>query len=241
MVTSKILRLKDLIAYIGLSRSVIYDRMNEGSERFDPTFPKSFPLGGKAIGWSQAEVDAWLERCADPNKSREFVSSAGPKVVTTPKSVTAQSPRISSRTSEPQEQHKTLGQMIVEGTQINDIIERYLSMATWTPAMGALLVSGVAPEGRCTEIPATARGLDNTILDKLNPRLQAAQKLLDLYMDEDNDKAQLNSEVTPLTFYVWCVESSIDTVWLRCFDNLARITKHDDALSSAALANVMRR
>jgi prophage regulatory protein len=48
-VTGKILRLKELIAYIGLSRSVIYERMDSKSDRHDPSFPKSFALGGKAV------------------------------------------------------------------------------------------------------------------------------------------------------------------------------------------------
>ena len=61
--TSTILRLKDLISHTGLSRSAIYDRMDKKSLRYAADFPKSFPLGGRAVGWRKSEVDTWLEQC----------------------------------------------------------------------------------------------------------------------------------------------------------------------------------
>lgn len=51
-----ILRLPSVIARTGLSRSSIYLRMSEG------TFPKSVPLGARAIGWVEEEVDEFLDR-----------------------------------------------------------------------------------------------------------------------------------------------------------------------------------
>ena len=38
----------------GLSRSTIYLRVAEG------TFPKPISLGARAVGWIDAEVEAWL-------------------------------------------------------------------------------------------------------------------------------------------------------------------------------------
>ncbi len=55
MVT-KILRLPAVIACTGLSRSTIYLRISEGS------FPAPVSLGGRAVGWIEAEVDAWLNQ-----------------------------------------------------------------------------------------------------------------------------------------------------------------------------------
>jgi prophage regulatory protein len=40
----------------GLHRSSIYERMAAG------TFPKPIPLGGRAVGWLQSEIAAWLEK-----------------------------------------------------------------------------------------------------------------------------------------------------------------------------------
>lgn len=55
MATS-ILRLPAVKARTGLSRSTIYLRVTEG------TFPKAVNLGGRAVGWVEAEVQQWLEQ-----------------------------------------------------------------------------------------------------------------------------------------------------------------------------------
>ncbi|WP_434620186.1 helix-turn-helix transcriptional regulator [Tabrizicola sp. M-4] len=39
----------------GLSRSTIYAMMAAGS------FPKPIPLGLRAVGWAESEINAWLE------------------------------------------------------------------------------------------------------------------------------------------------------------------------------------
>ena len=51
-----ILRLPAVKARTGLSRSTIYLRISEGS------FPKPVSLGGRAVGWIEAEVNDWLNR-----------------------------------------------------------------------------------------------------------------------------------------------------------------------------------
>lgn len=55
MVTT-ILRLPTVKARTGLSRSTIYLRVAEGS------FPAPVSLGGRAVGWIEAEVNDWLTR-----------------------------------------------------------------------------------------------------------------------------------------------------------------------------------
>lgn len=55
MVT-KILRLPDVKACTGLSRSSIYLRISEG------TFPKPVALGDRAVGWVEAEVIGWVNQ-----------------------------------------------------------------------------------------------------------------------------------------------------------------------------------
>ena len=50
-----ILRLPDVQARTGLSRSLIYDLAK--NERF----PKQVSLGSRAVGWLESEVDTWLE------------------------------------------------------------------------------------------------------------------------------------------------------------------------------------
>ena len=51
-----ILRRKQVEARTGLSRSTIYLRVAEGS------FPAPVSLGGRAVGWIEAEVNDWLAK-----------------------------------------------------------------------------------------------------------------------------------------------------------------------------------
>jgi prophage regulatory protein len=55
MVTS-ILRLPAVKARTGLSRSTVYLRISQGN------FPKPVSLGGRAVGWVEAEINDWLNQ-----------------------------------------------------------------------------------------------------------------------------------------------------------------------------------
>ena len=59
-----ILRIKQVIAKTGLSRSVVYDLVKEG------TFPKQVKLAKRSSGWLESEINEWIndrvaERDAD--------------------------------------------------------------------------------------------------------------------------------------------------------------------------------
>jgi prophage regulatory protein len=54
--THRILRLPTVKTRTGLSRSTIYLRVSQG------TFPRPVRLGGRAVGWLEAEVQEWLQR-----------------------------------------------------------------------------------------------------------------------------------------------------------------------------------
>ena len=58
-----VIRMPKVEARTGLKRSAIYERLDPESPRYDPTFPKSFLLGGentRAIGFIAEEIDAWV-------------------------------------------------------------------------------------------------------------------------------------------------------------------------------------
>lgn len=58
-----ILRRKQVQARTGLSRSSIYAKLRPNLRRpgdYDPTFPKQISVGTKAVGWIEAEVNAWI-------------------------------------------------------------------------------------------------------------------------------------------------------------------------------------
>jgi prophage regulatory protein len=51
----KILRMREVISRVGLSRATIYRRASQG------TFPKSIKLGARSTGWLKSEVDEWIK------------------------------------------------------------------------------------------------------------------------------------------------------------------------------------
>jgi prophage regulatory protein len=56
----RFLRLPEVLERTGLSRSTIYVRLAEGR------FPRPVRLGGRAVGWIEAEIGEWVaERIAE--------------------------------------------------------------------------------------------------------------------------------------------------------------------------------
>ena len=60
-----ILRLKEVTAFTGVSRSVIYEKLNTKSKSHDPNFPKPIKLSSNAVGWFEHEIIQWLELKAE--------------------------------------------------------------------------------------------------------------------------------------------------------------------------------
>jgi len=52
--STTILRLNQVVARTGLSRSTIYQRIHEGR------FPVQISLGDRAVGWEEAAIENWL-------------------------------------------------------------------------------------------------------------------------------------------------------------------------------------
>lgn len=61
-----ILRLPDVKQKTGQSRSTIYEKIQRGE------FPAPVKIGERAVGWVEAEVDAWV---GDRIKARDRVAS----------------------------------------------------------------------------------------------------------------------------------------------------------------------
>ena len=62
----RFLRLPEVLARTGLSRSTIYVRLDQGR------FPQPVSLGARAVGWIEAEVDEWMrERIATSRSDAE--------------------------------------------------------------------------------------------------------------------------------------------------------------------------
>ena len=53
----RVLRLRDVKARTGQATSTIYAAMASGK------FPRPIPLGERAVGWLEVEIDSWIEAC----------------------------------------------------------------------------------------------------------------------------------------------------------------------------------
>ena len=69
-----ILRLPAVKTRTGLSRSTIYLRVAEGR------FPKPISLGARAVGWVDAEVEAWLASQIESSRKMQGERPRAPEV-----------------------------------------------------------------------------------------------------------------------------------------------------------------
>jgi prophage regulatory protein len=54
MAQKRIIRMKEVIRRVGLSRSNIYQSIQTGC------FPKQFALGSRAVGWLEEDIEQWI-------------------------------------------------------------------------------------------------------------------------------------------------------------------------------------
>lgn len=52
---TRLIRIKEVVTATGLSRSRIYQYINEDR------FPSSVSLGGRSVAWVESEIDKWIE------------------------------------------------------------------------------------------------------------------------------------------------------------------------------------
>lgn len=56
-----IIRLKELVKTVGISRSTIYEMLKPSSKRYDSSFPTPVKLSKSAIGWRRSDIEKWLQ------------------------------------------------------------------------------------------------------------------------------------------------------------------------------------
>ncbi len=59
----RFLRLPEVLARTGLSRSTIYVRLEQGR------FPRPVSLGARAVGWIESEVEEWMRQRIEKSRS----------------------------------------------------------------------------------------------------------------------------------------------------------------------------
>ena len=57
----RMLPLKQVVHYTGLSSTTIYDMLDKRSDRHDPTFPVQVKLTKGRVAWVESEVAKWIE------------------------------------------------------------------------------------------------------------------------------------------------------------------------------------
>ena len=57
----RMLPLKQVIHYTGLSSTTIYDMLDKKSKRYDFTFPIQVKLSKGRVAWVESEVAQWIE------------------------------------------------------------------------------------------------------------------------------------------------------------------------------------
>ena len=57
----RMLPLKQVVYYTGLSSTTIYDMLDKRSDRYDPTFPVQVKLSKGRVAWVESEVAQWIE------------------------------------------------------------------------------------------------------------------------------------------------------------------------------------
>ncbi|CAA0155936.1 hypothetical protein AB945B12_00243 [Acinetobacter baumannii] len=60
-VMNKIINIKQVIEFTGLSRATIYSLLDPKSDYYDPTFPKQIRLTKNRVAWSALEINEWIE------------------------------------------------------------------------------------------------------------------------------------------------------------------------------------
>lgn len=58
---NQLINIKQVVEIVGVSRSTIYEMMDEDSQYYDSTFPKKVTITSKRIGWSAWEIHQWIE------------------------------------------------------------------------------------------------------------------------------------------------------------------------------------
>lgn len=57
----QVLKLLPSLKKTGMGRSAFLDRQNPKSRYYDASFPKKIRLGMRSVGWSENELEAWLQ------------------------------------------------------------------------------------------------------------------------------------------------------------------------------------
>jgi prophage regulatory protein len=67
--TKRILRIRETESRVGLKKSAIYDLITKGE------FPEPVPLGLRAHGWLESELEAWIDERAQQRRPSRWAGN----------------------------------------------------------------------------------------------------------------------------------------------------------------------
>lgn len=68
---ARLIRMKEVVAVTGLSKSRIYQYINEDR------FPSSVSLGGRSVAWVESEIEKWIENTISQRDSNRLYGYSG--------------------------------------------------------------------------------------------------------------------------------------------------------------------
>ena len=55
-----VIRRNDVCKKLKISNSTLYNKLNQASPQYDPSFPQKVRLGASSVGWIESEIDDWI-------------------------------------------------------------------------------------------------------------------------------------------------------------------------------------
>lgn len=117
-----------------------------------------------------------------------------------------------SQASTPQER-------VAAARQLYAALKGYLDRPTWTPAEGALILSGLHAPAGCAELPREGTGIDGKpyggeVIDR-QIKAREIMRLWDWSWDDEESDTVAPTQLAPHEFLAWCQDVDIDTEWMR--------------------------
>lgn len=107
---------------------------------------------------------------------------------------------------------RKIGSLITQYASRDERIQSWLELPEWTPAMGALIVFGVAPLLDCIDIPDNALDFDGKpVTNASSSALFNARKLLAQWEDWQKDTGFTEFAMSPYEFIEWCIDEGVES------------------------------
>lgn len=252
MTSPRILRMNEVCALIGWSKSTIDAKNRMGGKYYDPDFPQRMRLSknGRAVGWYETDIVAYISKLGE---SKGEKSSPSEPAISMKKGRVGRPRKTasSSGTANPLPKAKrqpvagTLGAAVVYGSDVVSHIEEYLRLPEWTLAMGCLLAQGIAPPPGIEDLATltSVTGLDDKPVWLNGFQISAARQLREDIDEWREYGIETPATFAPLEFLVWCFHNDIETPWIKLINRIngsGEINPHDP-IEDARLAFMFRR